>query len=151
MCVHQVASVASDSLRSYGLLPAKFLYLWNSPGMNTGVGCQALLQGIFPTPRIKTAPLVSPALAGEFFTTSSHQPEKFKKGVFLTRAKEGFPIGSEGKKSACSAGGTTDLGSVLGLGRSPGEVNGYPLQYSCLENSMDRGAWFMRLPRVGHE
>ena len=48
------------------------------------------------------------------------------------------PSGSEGKESACSAG---DLGSVSGLGRSPGEQNGYALQYSCLENSMDRGTW----------
>ena len=50
----------------------------------------------------------------------------------------GFPSGLDGKESACNAG---DLGSVHGLGRSPGEGNGYPLQYSCLENPMDRGAW----------
>ena len=47
---------------------------------------------------------------------------------------QGFPCGSVGKESACNAG---DLGSVPGLGRSPGEGNGYPLQYSGLENSMD--------------
>ena len=52
-------------------------------------------------------------------------------------AYQGFPGGSD-KKSACSAG---DLGSILGSGRSPREGNGYPLQYSCLENTMDRGAW----------
>ena len=46
--------------------------------------------------------------------------------------------GSDGKQSACNAG---DLGSVPGLGRSPGEENGYPLQYSGLENSVDKGAW----------
>ena len=46
----------------------------------------------------------------------------------------GFPGGSDGKASACSAG---DQGSIPGLGRSPGEGNGNPLQYSCLENSMD--------------
>ena len=46
----------------------------------------------------------------------------------------GFPSGSVGKKSACNAG---DLGSIPGLGRSPGEGKGYPLQYSGLENSMD--------------
>ena len=46
----------------------------------------------------------------------------------------GFPCGSAGKESACSAG---DLGLVPGLGRSPGEGKGYPLQYSGLENSMD--------------
>ena len=51
----------------------------------------------------------------------------------------GFPGGSEVKDSACNAG---DLGSIPGLGRSPGEGNGNPLQYSCLENPMDRGAWW---------
>ena len=49
-----------------------------------------------------------------------------------------FPCGSDGKESACNAG---DLGLISGLGRSPGEGTGYPLQYSCLENSMDTGAW----------
>ena len=49
----------------------------------------------------------------------------------------GFPGGSVGKESACNAG---DLGSIPESGRSPGEGNGSPLQYSCLENSMDRGA-----------
>ena len=51
---------------------------------------------------------------------------------------EDFPGGSDGKASAYNAG---DPGSIPGLGRSPGEENGYPLQYSCLENAMDRGAW----------
>ena len=51
----------------------------------------------------------------------------------------GFPGGSEGKASACNAG---DPGSIPGSGRSPGEGNGYALQYSCLENPMDRGAWW---------
>ena len=46
----------------------------------------------------------------------------------------GFLCGSDGKESACNAG---DLGSIPGLGRSPGEGKGYPLQYSGLENSMD--------------
>ena len=50
----------------------------------------------------------------------------------------GLPYSSDGKASACSAG---DLGSIPGLGRSPGEGNGNPLQYSCLENSMGGGAW----------
>ena len=50
----------------------------------------------------------------------------------------GFPGGSDGKASACNAG---DPGSIPGLGRSPGEGNGNPLQYSCLENPMDGGAW----------
>ena len=51
----------------------------------------------------------------------------------------GFPGGSEGKASACNAG---DLGSIPGSERSPGEGNGNPLLYSCLENPMDRGAGY---------
>ena len=51
----------------------------------------------------------------------------------------GFPGGSDGQESACNAG---DSGSIPGLGRSSGVGNGNPLQYFCLENSMDRGAWW---------
>ena len=50
----------------------------------------------------------------------------------------GFPGGSDGKEYACNVG---DLDSIPGLGRSPGEGNGNPLQYPCLENPMDRRAW----------
>ena len=49
------------------------------------------------------------------------------------------PVGSDGKASVYNAG---DIGSSPGLGRSPGEGNGSPLQYCCLENPMDRGAWY---------
>ena len=56
-----------------------------------------------------------------------------------------FPDDSGGKESACNAG---DPGSISELGRCPGEGNGYPLQYSCLENSMDRGAWWARVHGV---
>ena len=52
------------------------------------------------------------------------------------RIKVGFHGGSDGKESACNSG---DTGLIPGLGRSPGEGNGYLLRYSCLENSMDRG------------
>ena len=51
----------------------------------------------------------------------------------------GFPCSSVSKKSACSTG---DPGSIPGLGRSSGEGNGNPFQYPCLENLMDRGAWW---------
>ena len=53
--------------------------------------------------------------------------------------------GSDNKESACNAG---DPGSIPGLRRSPGAGNGNPLQYSCLENPMDRGAWWTILHRV---
>ena len=70
----------------------------------------------------------------------------------------GFPGGSDGKEPDSNAG---DPGSISGLERSPGEGNGNPLQYSCLENFMDRGAWTegfmdrglqsMGSQRVGHD
>ena len=50
----------------------------------------------------------------------------------------GFPGGSDGEESACNA---ADPGLIPGSGRSPGEGNGNPLRYACLENPMDRGAW----------
>ena len=56
-----------------------------------------------------------------------------------------FPGGSEVKVSACNVG---DLGSIPGLGRFPGEGNGNPLQYSCLENPIDGGAWWATVQGV---
>ena len=61
----------------------------------------------------------------------------------LRHQYKGFPAGSVGKESTCSEG---DPGSIPGSGRSSGEGNGDPLQYSCLENFMDRGAWWA----IGH-
>ena len=63
----------------------------------------------------------------------------------------GFPGGSNNTESACNSG---DLGSIPGLGRSHGEGNGNPLQYSYLENSMVRGAWWVQCmgsQRIGHD
>ena len=59
--------------------------------------------------------------------------DRLPTSVFL-----GYPGGSDGKESVCNVG---DLGSIPGLERSPGGGHGNPLQYSCLENPMDRGAW----------
>ena len=59
----------------------------------------------------------------------------------------GLPGGSDSKEPACRAG---DLGSIPGLGRCPGEGKGYPLQYSCLENSVERKIPSMGSQRVGH-
>ena len=68
-----------------------------------------------------------------------------------TKGFRGVPGGSDGKESACSAG---DLGSIPGLGRTLGEGNGYPLQYSGLRSPMVRGAWWAtvhEVTRVGHD
>ena len=67
--------------------------------------------------------------------------------MFPVLFKYSFP-GLSGKESACNKG---DLGSIPGLGRTPGEGTGNPLQYSCLENSMDRGAWQTTVPGVAKE
>ena len=67
---------------------------------------------------------------------TEHLCSRHKRGTILEYLD--FPCGSGGKVSAYNAG---DPGSIPGLGRPPGEGNGHPLQYSCLENPMDRRAW----------
>ena len=66
------------------------------------------------------------------------KPSRSPKARKVWETIPGFPGGSDGEESACCA---ADQGSIPGLGRFPGEGNGYPLQYSCLGNPMDRGAW----------
>ena len=63
--------------------------------------------------------------------------DRLPTAVFLV-----FPCDSAGKESACNAG---ELNLILGLGRSPGKGKSYPLQYSCLENSIDRGTWWAHI------
>ena len=70
--------------------------------------------------------------------------------LLMLKITLGFPDGSDGKESACNSG---HLGLIPGSETSPGEGNGNPLQYSCLEKSTDRGAWHGMVPglqRVGH-
>ena len=81
--------------------------------------------------------LVSLALQGGFLTTGL--PGKPSLFILCLVVVWGFPCGLDSKESACNAG---DLGSIPGSGRSPGEANGNPVQCSCLENRMDRGAWW---------
>ena len=71
-----------------------------------------------------------------------------EKGVLQGPSMRGFPHDSVGKESACNAG---DLGLIFGLGRSPGGGNGNPLQYSRLENPMDRGTWWAIIHGVTKE
>ena len=91
---------------------------------------------------LHTLPEVSPGIPVEYENSSSFNAHSyictrptFSPGSDLNLESRSFPGGSEGKASAVNAG---DLGSIPGSGRSPGEGNGNLLQYSCLENPMDR-------------
>ena len=75
------------------------------------------------------------AILGNGWEFQGIRPDPFFLSLWLAWASLVAP---DGKESACSAG---DLGSILELGRSPGEGNDNPLQYSCLEDPMDRGSW----------
>ena len=81
---------------------------------------------------------------------SPHHTRYFISQIKSTHAPMGFLHSPAGKESACNAG---DVGLIPGLGRYPGEGNDNPLQYSCLENPMNRGAWHAivnGVTRVGH-
>ena len=72
----------------------------------------------------------------------------------MANSGNGFPGGSVVKGPPANAGDSGDLGLIPGSGRSPGEGNGSPLQYPCLRNPMDKGAWWaadMVSQRVGHD
>ena len=83
------------------------------------------------------------------FLNQSVPVADFKPNVLI-----GLPWWLNGKESACNAGDKRDTGLIPGWGRCPGQGNGNPLQYSCLENPMDGGAWQAVVPgvaRVGHD
>ena len=114
-------SVVSDSLQSHRLQPARLLCPWGFSRQAHWSGCHAPFQGIFPTRGLS-------------------QDIKYSHLCYTVGPcclSRDFPGGSDGNKSACNAG---DPATIPGLGRSPGEGSGHPLQYSCLENPMDRGA-----------
>ena len=131
--------------------PTRLYHPWDSPGKNTGVGCHFLLQCMNVKSESETAQSC-PTLSDP---TDCSPPGSSIHGIFQARVLEwgatafsnkvtsfpqaqGFPGGSVGKELCLHAG---DLGSIPGLGRSPGEGHGKPLQYSCLENPTDRGVW----------
>ena len=110
----------SDALRPHGVQPARLLCPWNSPGKKTGVGCHSLLQGIFATQGLN----LGLWHCRQILYRLSHQ---------------GIIIGSFLKNPRGLLIGTADSSS---LGENSGEGNGIPLQYSCLENPTDEGAWW---------
>ena len=76
------------------------------------------------------------------------QIERFPSFLWLRTSPSGFPGGSVVKESACNTRDAGDVGLIPGSGRSPGGGHGNPLQYFCLENPMDRGAWRATVHRV---
>ena len=70
------------------------------------------------------------------------------KSALFIKAKQASQVGLAVKNPPANVGDVRDLGSIPGWGRSPGEGHGDPLQYSCLENPMDRGAWWATVHRV---
>ena len=120
-------SVVSDPQRPHGLQPSRILRPWDFPGKSSGVGCHCLNQ--FKKDLINQMPK-------HFSQASDH----FNLITNMILMIDSLTDGSDGKKCSCNAGWP---GSIPQLGRSPGEGNGYPLQYSSLENSMDRGTWWL--------
>ena len=131
-------SVMAVSLQPHGLQPTRLLCPWDSPGKITGVGCHVLPQGISPTQgsnpsllhlllwqmgSLPLVPLGKPrcSLTVHKIHESTTDLADGARNLFC----KDFPGGSDGKESACSV---EDLGSIPGLGRSPGEGNGNPLQ-----------------------
>ena len=101
--------------------------------------------GILPTMETIFTEINRSSLAG----TIRKLKLNFNKNIyFIPKSKRDFPGGSIGKESACNAG---DSSSVPGWERSPGEGNGNPLYYSCLENFMDRGTWCTTVDKVAKE
>ena len=108
------------------------------PGTVSNAGMQGLIG--FRVHIASLVELVKNALAmQETLVRLLSQEDPLERDRLLTPVFLGFPCGSDGKDSACNVG---DLGSIPGSGRFPGRGHGNPLQYSCLENPMDRGAWW---------
>ena len=152
---YYITSVVSDSVQPHGLQPTRLLRPWDSPGKNTGVGCHFLLQYMkveSESEVTQSCPTLSDPMDCSLPGSSVHGIfratvlewgaiafSQYAHSIFnYTNVQEYFPGDSNGKVSACNAG---DSGSFPGLRRAPGEGNGNPFKYACLENSKDRGAW----------
>ena len=131
MCVCANLLQSYLTSQSHKLQPARFLCPRDAPGKKTGVGCHALLPRDLPDPGTELESLLTPALAGGFFT-------------IVPPLTHNLPRWLSDKESAYNAGGAS---SISGSGRGPGEGNGNPPQYSCLANFMDREAWWARGPQ----
>ena len=135
----------SDSVRPHRQQPTRLPRPWDSPGKNTGVGCHFLLQCMKLKSEVKSLCCVRLLATPWTAATRLLHPWDFpgkSTGVgchCLLHYMYYWPLIWLKAQSACNVG---DLGLVPGSGRSPGGRHGNPLQYSFLENSMDRGAWW---------
>ena len=114
------------------------------------------VQPIEEAHKVRSVWVPSPELPYLLPASTKFQRKRFYYGFvtfYFCNLFLGFPGGSGGKEPAATAGDLRDLASILGSGRSPGGEQGNPLQHSCLENPMGRGAWGLQSigwPRVGH-
>ena len=127
-------SIMSNSLQPHGLYNP-----WDSPGQNTRVGSYSLLQGIFSTQGLNPG---LPHCRQMIYQLSHHGSLHW---AFLTRASQ---VALVVENPPANAGDTRDMDFIPGSGRSPGEGSNNLLQYSYLENPMDRGVWWAMVHRV---
>ena len=147
----------SDSVRPHGLQPTRLLHPWDSPGKNTGAGCHFLLQCV----KVKSEIEVLQSCLTCSNPMDCSLPGSSIHGIFPGKSTG---VGCHCllhhmvlvvKNPPANAGDIRDMGMIPGSERYPGEGNGNPLQYSCLKNPMNRGAWkakqSMGSQRVGHD
>ena len=122
-----------DSLLPHRLKLTRLLCPWDFSRQWYWSGLPFPSPGYLPNPGIEPR---SPALQADSLPT-----ELQGKPHFVLILYSSFPGGARGKEPTCQWGDIWDVGWIPGLGRSPGGGHGSPLQYSCLENPIDRGAW----------
>ena len=129
----------SDSVRPHRRKPTRLPRPWDSPGKNTGVGCHFLLQCM----KVKSESKVAQSCPTLRNPMDCSLPGSSVHGIFQARVLEWDATAF----SVCQSRRHKKV-SIPGSGRSSGGGHGNPLQYSCLENPMDRGAWWASVHRV---
>ena len=123
----KLSALGSDSLGF-----RRFICGW--PSLSYGKGMGVEMDGSGP-------PHLQPSVPWERQVSVRTPVSSHKRGIVIL-SFWAFPGGASGKEPACQCRRHKDVGLIPGLGRSPGGRHGNPLQYSCLENPMDRGAWW---------
>ena len=134
----------SDSVRPHRRQPTRLPRPWDSPGKNTGVGAISFSNAW--KWKVKVKSLSRARLFATPWTAAYQAPPSM--GFSRQEYGSGSPVPLVVKNPTANAGDTRDLGLIPGWRRSPGGGHGNPLQDSCLENPMDRGAWWATVHRV---